>query len=86
MCTSAILLLVAPKKDGTWYMYIDCRAINKITLKYHHPSQYLDNMIDELNGYFVFSNVDLRSGYHQILMQSGDKGKIVFKTKFGQYE
>eukprot|EP01018_Ginkgo_biloba_P030049 Gb_09770 [translate_table: standard] len=78
-CGSPVLLV--PKKDGSWRLYIDYRVIKKITVKNRYPLPCIDDLLDQLYGASFFSKIDLKFGYHQVRIKEEDTWKTTFKTK-----
>ena len=79
-------VLLVKKKDGTWRFCVDYRQLNSITQKSKYPVPLIDDLLDELGQASWFSKLDLRSGFHQILLQPGEAFKTAFQTHFGQFE
>jgi len=46
----------------------------------------VEELLDELRGAKFFTKLDMRSGYHQVLMFVGDVEKTAFRTHQGLFE
>jgi len=79
-------VLLVKKKDGTFRFCVDFRQLNAITRKSKYPVPIFDQLMDELSGARWFSTLDLRAGFHQILLKAGEEHKTAFQTHVGQYE
>ena len=54
------------KKDGTLWLCIDYRQLNKVTVENKYTLPRIDDLFDQMRGERVFSEIDLRYGYHQV--------------------
>jgi hypothetical protein len=74
------------KKDRTWKICIDYRALTKITVRCWYPIPRIDNLLDQIKGGKYFSNIDLKYGYHHVLIEYTYVWKTAFKSKEGIFE
>ena len=56
-------------------MCIDCRALNKVTVRDRYPLPRIDDFLDKLHGCNIFPSLDLQAGYHQIRINNEDEPK-----------
>nr|GEU33442.1 hypothetical protein [Tanacetum cinerariifolium] len=73
-------------KDGSFRMCIDYRELHTLTMKNQYPLSRIDDLFDQLQGSSVYSNIDLRFGYHQLIVRDEDIPKTAFRTRYGHYE
>jgi len=75
------------KKDMKEMRYIiDYRPLNEVTQRDVTPLPNLGQCIENLQGMELFSKFDIRWGYNNICIHSGDEWKAAFKTRRGLFE
>jgi hypothetical protein len=46
----------------------------------------INGLFDQLRGAHIFSKIDLRYGYHQVITKEEDINKTTFQMRYGHYE
>jgi len=57
-----------------------------VTIKNRYPCPLIDELFDQLKGVVVFSNFDMRAGYHQVHIKEEDIYKTTLCIRYGNYE
>ncbi|GBG77651.1 hypothetical protein CBR_g24099 [Chara braunii] len=79
-------VLFVRKKNRNLRLCINYRKLNAQTVKNAGPLPRIIDLLERLGGATYFSKLDLKSGYHQILIRSNNRYKSAFKTRYGHFE
>ncbi|GJS58245.1 putative reverse transcriptase domain-containing protein [Tanacetum coccineum] len=79
-------LLFVKKKDGSFCICIDYHELNKLMVKNRYPLPRIDDLFDQLQGWSVYSKIDLQSVYHQLCIREEDIPITAFQTRYGHFE
>ena len=78
-------LVCVPKKDGTVRLCVDYRNINKITIPDSYVIPRIDHLKQTIRGN-IFSVLDLKEGFMQLLVDDIDIEKTAVATPWGLFE
>ncbi len=77
-------IVVVPKQNSEDVrICVDMRCLNQAILRERHIIPTLDDVMADLNGCTVFSKVDLKQGYHQLLLDEQSRQLTTFATEDG---
>lgn len=64
---------------------INYKMLNKVTIENRYNLPRINDLFDQIKD-VIFSKIDLRSGYHQLMIKESNTHKITFKTRYGHYK
>lgn len=71
-------VVMVKKSSGDYRFCIDFRKINQITRRDAYPLPYVSSILDRLSKARYFSSIDIKSAYHQIVLEESSKEKTAF--------
>lgn len=74
------------KKDDSVRLTIDYRELNHCTKVDNWPMPRIDEILDKLANAKVFSRLDMRKGYYQIMLKEEDRHKTAFQWRGKLYQ
>ena len=73
-------IVMVKKANGKWRMCIDFTDLKSACLKDSFPLPRIDQLMDSIAGYKLFTFMDAFSRYNQIQMAEEDQEKTAFIT------
>ena len=74
------------KKDGKKQMVQNYRYLNEQTIKNNYPLPLILDIVENIGTKKVFTKMDLRWGYNNLLIKKGDEWKAAFTTPKGSFK
>jgi len=57
-----------------------------MNIKNRNPLSWINDLFDHFKGATIFTNIDLRLGYHQVCIKEKNIYKTTFCTSYGHYD
>ena len=77
--------VVVPKPNGDIRLCIDMRRANEAIKRERHPIPTVDEILLDMNNSQIFSKLDLKWGFHQLLLSENSRDITTFSTHTGLY-
>ncbi|MBW0495869.1 hypothetical protein O181_035584 [Austropuccinia psidii MF-1] len=74
------------KKDDGRHLCVDYHKLNPATRKNKYPVPPMNKLLTVLNGFFLFSRMDLCGAYNLLRIKEGNEHLTCFRTKYGIYK
>lgn len=68
-----LLVFFMTKKDGGKCLVMDYRYLNQGIIKNNYPLPLISQLIDKMKGYNLFIKMDLKWGYNNIQIHTGNE-------------
>uniref|UniRef100_A0A224Z9X1 RNA-directed DNA polymerase n=1 Tax=Rhipicephalus zambeziensis TaxID=60191 RepID=A0A224Z9X1_9ACAR len=82
---SPVVIVPKPHQPDEIRICIDMRVVNTAIQRERHLCPTVDDIIVALNGATVFSNLDLKNGYHQLELDAPSRQLTTFSTHVGLF-
>jgi len=79
-------VLFIKKKKSTWWMCIDYRALNNITVKNEYSLLWIQKCLDWIGKAWYLIKFNLTLSYYQVCVIKNDMKKTVFNTHYSKYK
>lgn len=74
------------KKGDSFRLCLDYKEVNKLTKTEFCPPPTVEEALDALSGSSWFTQLDLKDGYNQILIDSESREITAFTTPIGRFQ
>ena len=76
-------VVVTPKKNGKWRIYVNYKPLNIVTKRDHFPLPFQDEILNKVVGHERYTVCDGYSGYFEISITKEDQKKMTFIMPWG---
>ena len=78
-------LVVVPKPNGSIRLCLDARTINTAIKRETYPIPTLESVLDDMHGAKVFTKIDLKEAYTQLMLDKESRKMTNFNTDEGVF-